>query len=405
MSPSESKSGFAEEATEAMTDLRGALTKLISDCRQVGGTRPIDISRGLGIDMKLAWKMSHLAEAARPFDSARHVPGGAGMRIFLDAAGDRGADPEDVKRTEVAFAKLQAMIAEYCGSRRVFETMVSEIQEAEDRPPALADRERLFEGARSVWGLKADLIHRMDILHPCRVEGLMDCVTIRTLAGTRRLRGGVPLVFPRPRVVDDRGMESRSSLRESLDSGLEVNAFPVVESLCDGPLPTLRPQERDQGIIFEAPPLDGPDASSFTVVTGEILRAAQPTRVQGDSHGIYQLMRLRVPAPLAIFDVLIHDSLVDPGVQPDSYLASELHVSASFIHNVRGVRLPIGIRPREIERTQFAELDSKGGIQARLAIATQALDCRREDFRWFRLEVEYPPICSLVAFECEQPSG
>ena len=141
------------------------------------------------------------------------------------------------------------------------------------------------------------------------------------------------------------------------------------------------------------------------MVTGEILRAAQPTRVQGDSHGIYQLMRLRVPAPLAIFDVLIHDSLVDPGMQPDSYLASELHVSASFIHNVRGVRLPIGIRPREIERTQFPELDSKGGIQARLAIATRALDCRREDFRWFRLEVEYPPICSLVAFECEQPSG
>jgi hypothetical protein len=388
-----------------MTDLRSALTRLISDCHQVGGTRPIDISRGLGIDMKLAWKMSHLAEAARPFDSARHVPGGAGMRIFLDAAGDRGADPDDVKRTEAAFAKLQAMIAEYCGSRKAFETMVSEIQEAEDRPPALADRERLFEGARSVWGLKADLIHRMDILHPCRVEGLMDCVTIRTLAGTRRLRGGVPLVFPRPRVVDDRGMESRSSLRESLDSGLEVNAFPVVESLCDGPLPTLRPKERDQGIIFEAPPLGGADPSSFTVVTGEILRAAQPTRVQGDSHGIYQLMRLRVPAPLAIFDVLIHDSLVDPGVQPDSYLASELHVSASFIHNVRGVRLPIGIRPREIERTQFPELDSKGGIQARLAIATRALDCRREDFRWFRLEVEYPPICSLVAFECEQPSG
>jgi hypothetical protein len=200
-------------------------------------------------------------------------------------------------------------------------------------------------------------------------------------------------------------MESRSSLRESLDSGIEGNAFPIVETLCDGALPALHAQERDQGMIFEAPPLDAADPSSFTVATGEILRAAQPTRVQGDSHGIYQLMRLRVPAPLAVFDVLIHDSLIDSDVQPDSYLASELHVSASFIHNVRRVRLPIGIRRQEIEPTQVPELDSKGGMQTRLEIATRALDCRREDFRWFRLEVEYPPICSLMAFECEQPSG
>ena len=116
-------------------------------------------------------------------------------------------------------------------------------------------------------------------------------------------------------------------------------------------------------------------------------------------------MRLRVPAPLAIFDVLIHDSLVDLDVQPDSYLASELHVSASFIHNVRRVRLPIGIRRCEIETEAAPGLDSKGGIQTRLDMAMRALACRREEFRWFRLEVEYPPICSLIAFECEQPSG
>lgn len=388
-----------------MTHLRSALAALLGGCDSVTGTRPIDISRGLGIDMKLAWKMSHLAEAARPFDSARHLPGMAGMRIFLDAARRREADSGDLKQTEDAFESVQKVIAEYCGSRKVFEAMVTEIQKAEDQPPEQADRERLFEGARSVWGLKADLIHRMDILHPCRVEGLLDCVTIRTLAGIRRLRGGVPLVFPRPRVVDDRGMESRSDLREPLDPGVDPNAFPTVGTLCDGPLPTLHAQTRAEGTIYEALPLDGPDSLSFTVVTGEILRAAQPTRVQGDSHGIYQLMRLRVPSPRAIFDVLVHESLVDHDVQPDSYLASELHVSASFIHNVRRVRLPIGVRRREIKANETPDLDSKGGTSARLEIAMQAADCRREDFRWFRLEVEYPPICSLIAFEFEQPSG
>ncbi|MCP3861508.1 MAG: hypothetical protein GY704_17800 [Phycisphaeraceae bacterium] len=392
-------------STHLRRGLRSALAALLGGCDSVTGARPIDISRGLGIDMKLAWKISHLAEAARPFDSARHLPGMAGMRIFLDAARRREADSGALKQTEDAFESVQKVIAEHCGSRKVFEAMVTEIQKAQDQPPEQADRERLFEGARSVWGLKADLIHRMDILHPCRVEGLLDCVTIRTLAGIRRLRGGVPLVFPRPRVVDDRGMESRSDLREPLDSGVGPNAFPTVGTLCDGPIPTLHGQTRAEGTIFEALPLDGPDPLSFTVVTGEILRAAQPTRVQGDSHGIYQLMRLRVPSPRAIFDVLVHESLVDHDVQPDSYLASELHVSASFIHNVRRVRLPIGVRRREIEANETPDLDCKGGTSTRLEIAMQAADCRREDFRWFRLEVEYPPICSLIAFEFEQPSS
>jgi hypothetical protein len=405
MYSSEPKSGFAEEAAEAMTGLRSALAGLISGCRQVAGTRPIDISRGLGIDMKLAWKMSHLAEAARPFDSARHVPGGAGMRIFLDAAGARDADPEDVKRTEAAFAKVQGVIAEHCGSRKVFETMVSEMQETEDRPPALADRERLFEGARSVWGLKADLIHRMDILHPCRVEGLLDCVTIRTLAGTRRLRGGVPLVFPRLQVIDDRGVENRSSLLGPLDEDVRAGDFPIVRSLCDGPIPSFSTQTREEGMLFEAPPLDEADPSSFTVVSGEVLRAAQPTRVLGDSHGIFQLMRFRVPTSIAIFDVLVHQSLAEPGVEPDAYLASELNDSASLIHNVRRVRLPIGIRHREVKMNEVPALDSKGGIGERLEIAMKAAACRREEFRWFRLEAEYPPICSVMAFECEQPSS
>ena len=158
-------------------------------------------------------------------------------------------------------------------------------------------------------------------------------------------------------------------------------------------------------MLFEAPPLDEADPSSFTVVSGEVLRAAQPTRVLGDSHGIFQLMRFRVPTSIAIFDVLVHQSLAEPGVEPDAYLASELNDSASLIHNVRRVRLPIGIRHREVKMNEVPALDSKGGIGERLEIAMKAAACRREEFRWFRLEAEYPPICSVMAFECEQPSS
>ena len=395
---------FPEEAAVALLGLKSALSAVFEGCDQVVGTRPIDISRGLRIDMKLAWKIAHLVEGARPFDSARHLPGVAGMGIFLAAAADQGADPADVHRVSESFGDVEKVIARRCGSRRVFLAMVEGILETEDRIPALVDRKKLFEGSRSVWGLKADLIHRMDVLHPGQSQDLLDCVTIRTLAGARRIRGGVPLVLPRLQVIDDRGVENRSSLLGPLDEDVQAGEFPIVRSLCDGPIPSFGIQTREEGMLFEAPPLDGADPSSFTVVAGEVLRAAQPIRVQGDSHGIFQLMRFRVPASIAIFDVLVHESLAEPGADPDAYLASELNDSASVIHNVRRIRLPIGIRHREVEGNEVPALDSKGGIGERLELAMKAADCRREDFRWFRLEAEFPPICSVMAFECEQPS-
>ena len=83
-----SDESFPQAAAAVMTELTTALTAVIEGCDRVPGSRPIDISRGLGIDMKLAWKASHLANAAAPFDAVRHLPGAAGVRILLNAADD-----------------------------------------------------------------------------------------------------------------------------------------------------------------------------------------------------------------------------------------------------------------------------------------------------------------------------
>ena len=393
---------FPVAAAAVMTNLKTSLTGVFESCSCLDGTRPIDIARGLGIDMKLAWKASHLANATQPFDSVRHLPGIAGMRILLDAASSRGGDPRVIGRTLESFKAVQAFISKNCGSRRSFESMVAGLDELGDRRLEQEHRRNLFHGARSVWGLKADVLHRIDVLFPSSIDRLIDCATIRTLGGTRRLRGGVPLVFPRPRVVDDRGVESRTGLREPLDPSVRMGELPLVTSLCSGEVPKMQVREREEGVIYEAPPLEVADAVPYTVSTGELLRAVQPTMVHGDSHGIYQLMRLRIPSPLAVFDILVDDDLLEPDVMPDSYLASELHVSANFIRNVRHVRLPVSIRSVEVKEGEIPEVSGMDGMKDRLDLALEAAGRPRSKFRWFRLELEYPPICSLIAFECEQ---
>ena len=181
-----------------MTGLKNALSVVLDSCEGLEGTRPIDISRGLGIDMKLAWKASHLANASQPFDSVRHLPGIAGMRILLDAAAARGCEARTVSKALDAFKSVQNFISKNCGSRRAFESMVAGLDQLGDRRLEQEHRRNLFHGARSVWGLKADVLHRLDVLFPSSVDGLMDCATIRTLAGTRRLRGRVGAGRGRP---------------------------------------------------------------------------------------------------------------------------------------------------------------------------------------------------------------
>ena len=393
---------FPVAAAAVMTNLKTSLAGVFDSCNCLDGTRPIDIARGLGIDMKLAWKSSHLANATQPFDSVRHLPGIAGMRILLDAASVRGGDPMVIGRTLESFKAVQTFITKNCGSRRAFESMVAGLDELGDRRLEQEYRRSLFHGARSVWGLKADVLHRIDVLFPSSIKGLIDCATIRTMGGARRLRGGVPLVFPRPEVVSDRGVESRTGLREPLDPSIRSEELPLVRSLCSGEVPKLQVLERDTGVIHEAPPLEAADPVPYTVSTGEVLRAVQPTVAHGESHGICQLMRLRIPSPLAVFDILVEEELLDPGVKPDSYLASELHVSANFIRNLRNVRLPVSMRSVEIKDGEVPTVAGMDGMGDRLDLALAAAGQPRSRFRWFRLELEYPPICSLIAFECQQ---
>jgi hypothetical protein len=400
-----SDEAFPQAAASVMTELTTALTAVIESSQGVTGARPIDISRGLGIDMKLAWKASHLANSAAPFDAVRHLPGTAGMRILLEAAAARGCARDVVGRAERAFDAVRSFISRRAGSRRAFESMVAGIEGARDRRLEQEHRRLLFDGASSVWGMRADLLYRFDVLFPSSISGLLDCVTVRSMVGARRLRGGVILPFPRPRIIDDRGQETRIVLDEPLAPAVKAGELPIMAEFCVGPVPVFKLRRIGDAVIHEAAATESADPAPFTITTGEVLRAVQPTRVTEDTHGIFQLMRLRMPAERAVFDVLVHDDLLDPGVEPDVYLSSDLHGTAQGVGDVRRVRMPVSIRCESLPTDAATEVDHLGRLDGIVDRAMVVAGARLEDFRWFRLELAYPPITSTIAFECEQPSG
>ena len=133
--------------------------------------------------------------------------------------------------------------------------------------------------------------------------------------------------------------------------------------------------------------------------------AVQPTRVSADTHGIFQLMRLRIPAELAVFDVLVHDDLLEAGVEPDTYLASDLHGPVQGVGDVRRVRVPVPLRAEPIPTETRPDGEGLVDIERILELAIGASNDRLDRFRWFRIRLSYPPISTTITFECEQPAG
>lgn len=387
-----------------MGELSSALAAALDQCGRVLGNRPIDISKGLRIDMKLAWKASHLANTTSALEAVRHVPGVAGMKILVDGLAACDVPAPAVERLESAFEVFRSLIATTAGSRRAFESMVAGIDVSRDRRLETEHRRLLFDGASSVWGMRAEAVQRMDVLFPSSIVGLLDCVTVRAVCNARRLRESVALPFPRPRIVDDGGTQLSNVLDEPLDPDVEPGAFPILADLCRGEIPSFRRRPTNGGGVHEAEPSDSADAVPFTIASGETLRAVQPTRVGSSTHGIFQLMRLRIPAARAIFDVLVHEDLVEDHVEPEVYVASDLHGAAEGVGEIRRVRLPLDLRARVIplrETPVIPDTIDVGEISARaLKVAGHPL----ERFRWFRMELAYPPISTTLAFECEQPS-
>ena len=60
------------------------------------------------------------------------------------------------------------------------------------------------------------------------------------------------------------------------------------------------------------------------------------------------------------------------------------------------------VKTEELGVTDEKYVQGLSGMSERIALAASV--CELSEFRWFRMELVYPPVCSLIAFECELPA-
>lgn len=305
--------GFAGEATQRLRAAQAAVTELLGGVG-LGGARPTEIGRELGLDKTLAWKVARFAEDEDPREAVRHLPGPGGLRIVLRAAAARGVTESRLQAVRDADGRLRRFLKQHAGDRRSFEAMLAG-ERLDDRAD-LEERRAFFRAGSAIWGVRARVQVLTLALRPSDTEpGTLDTVQVGGLVDFERLRADVPWIFRRLRVTNDAGTMRTVVHREPLDpDGAAEGGAPLFRAYCSEPPAPLRQFVGANGWVYDeisAGPVGRRGA--VTCLTGEVYRAVVPSvRSEENTVGCYTLM-VRTPVEAVLFDLLLHEDLTHFG--------------------------------------------------------------------------------------------
>ncbi|MEO0482124.1 MAG: hypothetical protein AAF138_00700 [Planctomycetota bacterium] len=397
------RTAFADVAAARLREAQAAMTELLVGAG-LGGARPTEVGRELGLDKTLAWKVSRFVEDADPVKAARHMPGQGGVEIVLKAASLRGVAPGRLDAVRLADTRLRRFVEQQAGDRRSFEAMLA--AGGRDEKLEFEERRAYYKAGSAIWGVRARAQFLMLALRPSETEpGYLDGVQISGLVEMERLRPDVPWIMRRLRASTDSGKQMLKMTREPLDpSGATGDGLPLVPEFCSRPLPEIRQFEGANGMLYdEIVPGAVGRRSAVTCITGEIYRSAIPSVYSEDNrYGLYTLT-VRTPVETVLFDLLLHRSLThfEPAVasvvglledRPGSSASGSSESLSLLSGSAPAMTLgspPVLQTPRLSKYAAMAE--------GALSRAGWGLD----EFVGYRCEVEYPAAPCDVALRCE----
>ncbi len=396
----EARAGFVDEASACLRAAQAALTDLLDDAG-LGGARPTQIGRTLGVDKTLAWKIARFVEEPDAVGAARHMPGSAGVEIVLKAAAARGVPDGRVDAVRDADERLRDFVRRHAGDRRSFEAMLA--HGGRDDRIESEERRALYRSGSAVWGVRARVQFLTLALRPSgRDPAAIDVLQLGGMAGFERLRADIPWIIRRLTSRSDSGA-STAFAREPLDpSGAgAAGGLPLVPRFCAEPLPEIRQFRAEDGTVYDeiAPgPVGRHGALSF--VTGEIYRAAIPLAWSADNTEGRYTLSVRTPVEAVVFDLLLHESLRhfgEPTVAVHGLLedrpGSAWAAGGTVMHG-----------PEPAQRLGAPPVLQTTRISGHAGVVGEALSMAGwetiDAFRGYRAELEFPPAPCRVAMTC-----
>lgn len=396
--------GFAVAAAARLRTAQAALTDLLAGAG-LTDARPTELSRRLGLDKTLAWKVARFIEGTDTTEAVRHLPGPAGIEIVLRAAAAHRVPRGRIEAVREADGLLREFVGRHAGDRRSFEAMLA--SGGSDERAAIEERRAYFRAGAAVWGVRARVQFLMLALRPSRQdEGLLDAVHLGGLVDLERLRPDVPWIIRRLRASATDDIRNTIRMRrEPLDpEAAAEHDSPIVPEYCSQPVPAVSHFEAPNGWRYDqlAPGSVGRQGA-VTCVTGEVYRSALPFRRAPDNTVGRYTLTVRTPVECVVFDLFLHRELSHFGRATAS-------VVGLLEDRPSGGGAPaVLVGPQDAQRLGSPPIIQTPRLAGYPGMVAGALERAGwgpvEEFVGYRMEVEYPAAPCNLEMTCAIGEG
>ncbi len=319
---------FEAGTAAVLRRMRGVLAEFVAAVP--GGTsKAVELSKSLGIDMKLSWSLFQIVGATDLLAAGQYVPGLGATRKLLRAAARHGLPPQVIENVSSAVEEFDRLVRVHAGDRPTFDLMISGRASNGLDKIGVTHRRDAFRANSHIWGVQAKTKLLAHFLQPGTESGMADGATVRGLIGFRRIRPNVPWVIARARCIDDDGVVRRMPVRAPLEVPADAatggaTAAPFLTEFCTKPLPVCRSFATSDGFA-EHELVEGPVGSTgaITCVMGDVVRnAASYCRDEHNYRNDYSAF-VREPCEVLINDLFVHEEMFGP-LTPEVILYGDL---------------------------------------------------------------------------------
>jgi len=400
---------FAEHCAECVRALQGAL-RVAYTSAGLDIERPQDVSRQIGIDKNLSWKIARIAGDDDPLSAATLVPGPEGIGILVDALERGGVTGRELTSLRSALSAFEDMVRQHAGDRPTLQLLLDGIT---SRGSLEMSRKTAFRGLSGVWGVQARVRIMTQILMPCATDATaLDTAIIASLIDVRRLRPlpGWPIFrFQRYMGSVESGDEGATVQERKLEP-LEDPSSPddpalIMRSWCSPPEVRVQSVNTPLGIVHEL--ADGPLGltGTSTFVFGHLERRAVSRYTRQSVMGKGEMGAVvTMPIETLLFDVIAHKDLPEVAGAKFQVFGNPFGNAPLDSAARKSMLLPISEPVREITGSP-TRLDTEHASDYPELIrhVFRRMGADMADFRVFRVELQYPPMPSTAMVSYQLP--
>jgi hypothetical protein len=410
MSPTQTAPTFVDHCIETVQSvqvaLRGAYRSAGLDIE-----KPQDVSRQIGIDKNLSWKIARIAGDDDALSAAALVPGPEGIGILVEALERGGVGGEELSALRRAFTLFEDMVRQHAGDRPTLQLLLDGVT---SRASLELSRRTAFRGLSGVWGVQARVRIMTQFLMPSADDPLaLDTVILASLIDVRRLRPlpGWPIFRFQRYVGSIESGDATATVQERRLEPLEDPASPsdpglIMRSWCSPHDVRVQSVSTPMGIVHEL--ADGPLGltGTSTFVFGHLERRAVSRYDDGKTGGKGEMGAVvTMPIETLLFDVIAHRDLAEVAAAKVQVFGNPFGNASLDAEARRSLLLPISERVREITGTP-TRFDTEHAQQYPELIkhVFGRIGADPSDFRVFRVEMQYPPMPSTVMVSYSLPT-